>query len=61
MAYQLNYTEKDYIDQYRDNILFFEESFGEPILHPLISYPDMQTKYSKGIKGLTHQSDQITP
>ena len=38
----VNYTENDYIDQYRDLKLYFKEYIGEPILNPLISYPDMK-------------------
>ena len=40
----INYTENDYIDQYRDLKLIFHEYIGEPILNPLISYPDIKTK-----------------
>ena len=57
----INYTENDYIDQNRDLKLFFHENIGEPILNPLISYPDMKTKYSIGIIDLRHQLDHITP
>ena len=32
----LNYTENDYIDQYRDLKLFFHEYQGEPIINSLI-------------------------
>ena len=56
----INYTENDYIDQYRDFKLFFKECIGEPILNPLLSYPDMKTKYSTGIIDLRHQADLIT-
>ena len=56
----INYTAKDYIDQYRDLKLFFKEYIGEPILNPLISYPDMKTKFSIGVIDLSHQSDLIT-
>ena len=40
----INYTENDYIDQYRDLKLFFKEYIGEPLINPLISYTDMKTK-----------------
>ena len=40
----INYTENDYIDQYRELKLFFKEYIGEPILNPLISYLDMKSK-----------------
>ena len=36
------------------------EYIGEPILNPLISYPDMKTNYSIGIIDLRHQPVQIT-
>ena len=55
----INYIEKDYKDQYRDLKLFFKEYIGEPILNPLISYTDMKTKYSIGIKDLRHQLHQM--
>ena len=47
-----NYTENNYIDQYSELKLFFIEYIGEPILNPLISYPDMRTKYSIGFTDL---------
>ena len=56
----MNCTENEYIDQYRDIKLFFKNYNGEPMLNPLISYPDMKTKYSIRIKGLGHQSDHKT-
>ena len=56
----INYTESDYIYQYRDLRLLFKEYIGEPILNPPISYPDMKTKYSIGIIGLRHQPHFIT-
>ena len=59
MAY-INKLKNDYIDQYRDLILFFKEVIGEPILNPLISYPDMKTKYPIEITDLRHQHDHIT-
>ena len=39
-----NYTENDYIDQYRDLKLYFEEYIGEPIIKSFISNPDVKTK-----------------
>ena len=42
----INYKEKDYIQQYKDIKVFWKEYIGEPTLNPLISYPDMKTKYS---------------
>ena len=40
---------------------FFEEYIGEPILNPLISYPNLKTKYPIEIIDLRHQLDHITP
>ena len=57
----INYEEIDYIQQYKDSKLFFHECIGEPLLQPLISYPDMKTKYPIKIIDLRHQSDHITP
>ena len=57
----INYEENDYIQQYKDLKLFWKEYIGEPILNPLISYPDMKTKYPIEIIGLRHQSDHIIP
>ena len=56
----INYTEIDYIDQYRDIKLFFKEYIGEPIMNPLISYPDRKTKYSIGNTDLGRQPDLLT-
>ena len=57
----INYEENDYIHQYKDFKLFWKEYIGEPILNPLISYPDLKTKYPIEIIDLRHQSDHITP
>ena len=57
----INYEENDYIHQYKDLKLFFHEYIGEPMFNPLISYPDMKTKYPIEIIDLRHQSDHITP
>ena len=55
------YEENDYIQQYKDLKFFFHEYIGEPLLQPLISYPDMKTKYPIEIIDLRHQGDHITP
>ena len=57
----INYEENDYIQQYKDLKLLWKEYIGEPILNPLISYPDMKTKYPIEIIDLKHQFDHITP
>ena len=57
----INYAENDYIQQYKDLRLLFIEYIGEPILNPLISYPNMRTKNPIEIFDLRHQSDHKTP
>ena len=57
----MNYENNDYILQYKDLKLFFKAHIGEPILNPLISYPQMKTKYPIEIIDLRHQPDHITP
>ena len=57
----INYEENDYIQQYKDLKLFWNEYIGEPTLNPLISYTDMKTKYPIEIKDIKHQSEHITP
>ena len=57
----INFEQNDYIEQYKNLRLFFHEYVGEPILNPLISYPDMKTKYPIEIIDLRHQPDHITP
>ena len=47
----------DYIQQYKDLKVFWTEYIGEPILSPLISYPEMKTNYPLEIIDLRHQSD----
>ena len=50
----INFEENDYIQQYKDLKLFFEDYIGEPMFNPIISYPDMKPKYPI-------ESDHITP
>ena len=57
----MNYEQNDYIEQYKDLKLFFKEYIGEQLLSPIISYPDMKTKYAIEIIDLRHQSDRLTP
>ena len=59
-AVLVNYEENDYIQQYKDLKLFFNEYIGEPLLNPLIPYTDMKTKYPIEIIDLRHQSDHKT-
>ena len=57
----LNYEQNDYIEQYKDLKLFFREYFGDEILTPFISYPDMKSKNSIEVIDLRPQSDHIPP
>ena len=57
----INYEENDYIQQNKDLNLFWKEYIGEPILNPLVSYPDMKRKYPIEIIDLGHQYEHITP
>ena len=57
-----NFTENDYLDQYRDLKLFCKEYVGEELLVPFISYTDMKNKYPIQVIDLRqHQVDHITP
>ena len=57
----MNYTENDYIDQYRDSKLFFHEYIGELLLNPFTSYPELEKNYPMGIIDLSFQPDHRTP
>ena len=57
----INYEQKDYIEQYKDIKLYFEEYIGEQLMNPFISYPDMKTKYPIEIIDLRHQTDHVSP
>ena len=57
----INFEENDYIQQCNVLKLFFREYIGEPIINPLIFYPDMKTKYPIEIIDLRHQPDHVTP
>ena len=57
----INHEENDYIQQYKDLELFWKKYIGEPILNPLVSYPDMKTKYPIEMIDLRYQSDHIIP
>ena len=56
-----NFSENDFLDQYRDLKSFYQEYVGEPLMSPFISYIDMKTKYPIQIQDLRHQIDHITP
>ena len=57
----VNYKQNHYIEKYKDLKLFFKEYFGEELMSPFVSYPDMKTKYPIEIIDLRHQFDHITP
>ena len=57
----INYTENDYIDQYKDLKLFFKEYVGEELLNPFVSYPDKKDKYPIQVIDLRFPADHITP
>ena len=44
----------------KDLKFFFKEYNDEELMTPLISHPDMKTKYSIEIIDLRHQPDHIT-
>ena len=56
-----NFTENDYLDQYRDLKSFYEKYVGEQLMNPFISYTDMKNKYPIQVIDLRHQIDHISP
>ena len=56
-----NFTENDYLDQYRDLKIFYQEYVGEQLMNPFISYTDMKNKYPIQVIDLRHQIDHISP
>ena len=56
-----NFTENDYLDQYRDLKSFYQEYVGEELMNPFISYIDMKNKYPIQVIDLRHQIDHISP
>ena len=56
-----NFSENDYLDQYRDLKSFYQEYVGEQLMNPFISYTDMKNKYPIQVIDLRHQIDHITP
>ena len=55
-----NFSDKDYLDQYRDLKSFYQEYAGEQLMNPFISYTDMN-KYPIQVIDLRHQIDHISP
>ena len=56
-----NFSENDYIDQYRNLKTFYQEYVGEELMSPFISYTDMKNKYPVQVINLRHQVDHISP
>ena len=56
-----NFTENDYLDQYRDLKLFYKDYVGEDLLILFKSYTDMQKKYIIQVIDLGRQVDNIYP
>ena len=56
-----NFEQNSYLDQYRDVKLFYKEYFGEELLQPYITNPEMKYRYPIQITYLRHQVDHITP
>ena len=56
-----NFSENDYLDQYRDIKNFHQEYVGEELMNPFISYIDMKNKYPIQVIDLRHQIDHISP
>ena len=56
-----NFSENDYLDQYRDLKSFYRGYVGEELMTPFISYTDMKNKYPIQVIYLRHQIDHISP
>ena len=56
-----NFTENDYLDQYRDLKSFYQEYVGEQLMSPFVSYTDLKNKYPIQVIDLRHQIDHISP
>ena len=55
-----DFATNDYLDQYRDVMLFYKEYVGEELLSPFIIYTDMKKKPIRVID-LRFQADRINP
>ena len=53
--------QKNYLDQYRDIKLFYNEYIGESMLNPIITYDKMKNHYPIQIIDLRFQVDPISP
>ena len=60
-ASPLDYTDNDYLNQYRDLKAFFQEYVGEPILSLFINYANLKNFYPIQVIDLRFQVDHISP
>ena len=60
-AVNFDYASIDYLDQYRDLKLFYEEYVGEELLNPFISFTVIRKKYPIQVIGLRFQIDHNNP
>ena len=58
---ETNYTEKKYLDRYRDPKLFYKDYSGESLSNPFIGYLDMNTFYPIQVIDLRFQIEYKTP
>ena len=56
-TYDLN----DYLYQYKDVKLFYEEYVGEDLVNPFITYPDRKNKYPIQVIDLSFPVNHVTP
>ena len=56
-----NYAINDYLDQYRDHEIFYEDLAKEPLLKPFIKYTDTDKFYPKQAIDLRFQRDFVKP
>ena len=56
-----DFSENDYLDQYRALKSFYREYVGELLMNPFISYTDLKDKYPIQVIDLRHQIDHISP
>ena len=57
----INYASIDYLDQYRDLKMFYEEYIGKELLSPSVNYIDMKIHYTIQLIDLRFQVDHFYP
>ena len=57
----VNYTENNYLDQYRDLKLFYKEHVGDQLLSSIKSFDKIKKYYPIQILDLRFQVDHISP